>query len=160
MRFALRSIDSAVRPTRTNGPDRRPSRPMATAYTSSGAPSRSDTNQRNFPSGDHAGLLFWNSFPVSSTRVPPAEGKRTIALGASFPNSGPGCNSTKFPATQAIHVLTGDHTHECNWRPLAMPTARQPEPGNGRAMRESLRTIAIESPFGDHDAERTWPSPG
>src|SRR5215813_7632467 len=141
MRFSLRSIDSApVMPARVNAPDGRPSRPMGTAYTSPAVPSRSDTNQRNFPSGDHAGLLLWDSFPVSSTRLPPAEGKRTIALGAGLPNSGPGCNSTTFPATQAIHVLAGDQTHECNWRPLATPIARDPEPDTGMAMRESLRT--------------------
>src|SRR5262252_5060022 len=157
MRSALRSIDSAsaVRPTGTNGLERRPSRPMATAYTAPGAPSRLDTNQRDLPSCDHAGLLFWNSFPVNSTRLPPAAGKRMIALGAGFPKSGPGCNSTRFPATQAIHVLAGDQTHECNCRPFATPTVRPPGPVTGSAMRESLRTIAIESPFGDHDAERT-----
>src|SRR5262249_51787964 len=128
MRAALRSIDSAVTPARTNCPDGRPSRPTATAYTSPGPPPRSDTNQRNFPSGDHVGLLFWDSFPVSSTSLPPVAGKRTIALGASLPNSGPGSNSTTFPATQAIQVLTGDQTHECNCRPFATPTVRPPEP--------------------------------
>src|SRR5215467_11360261 len=136
MRFSLRSIDSApVMPARVNAPDGRPSRPMATAYTSPAVPSRSDTNQRNFPSGDHAGLLLWDSFPVTSTRLPPAEGKRTIALGASFPNSGPGRNATKFPATHAIHVLAGDQTHECNCRPFATPTVRPAEPESGNAMR-------------------------
>src|SRR5215831_3657854 len=132
MRVALRSIDSApVMPARVNAPDGRPSRPMATEYTSPDPPSRSDTNQRDFPSGDHAGLLFWDSFPVSSTRLPPAAGKSTIALGAGLPKSGPGCNATKFPATQAIHVSTGDQTHECSCRPFATPIVRLPEPATG-----------------------------
>ena len=66
----------------------------------------------------------------------------------------------QFPVTQAIHSPLGDQTHECSCRPV--PTYRTPEPGpdSGCTIKESLRTIAMESPDGDHDADRTIPSPG
>src|SRR5687768_157654 len=112
MRPADRLIDSARRPTRTNGPDTRPSVAMGTAYASPGSPSRSESIHRNCPSADHAGLSCWNLFPVTSIELPPATGKSTIPLGASFPKRGPGSNATQLPDTQAIHTPVGDHTHE------------------------------------------------
>src|SRR4029079_8857889 len=93
-----------------------------------------------------------------STGFPPADGKTITELGAAFPNSGPGVNAIQFPETHAIQVESGDHTHECSCRPF--PTNRDPDPFKGCTNSESFRTIAIESPVGDQEADLTIESSG
>src|SRR6185312_450440 len=114
MRCSDNPIHSAFSPMRTSGPARRPFLSMGIAYTSPDTPSRSDSIQRNLPSADHAGLLYWKSAFVSAKAGPPEAGNRLMEVGASLPKRGPGSNSIQLPVAHAIHFPFGDHTHECS----------------------------------------------
>src|SRR5688572_22911243 len=89
------------------------------------------------------------------TGSPPSTGNSRIALGARFPNSGPGSTETLFWEAQAIQRPWEAQVQE--WRSGPLAIARADPPPAGITDSVSPRTNAISRPSGDQIADLTSP---